>query len=405
MGLAGVDSPSSGEQLLTLNWNGSAWTQITTPNPTTGTILFAGNPDLTCSSTTNCWIAGGWQSSTLQDFVLQWNGMAWSVGSVPAATSPYTGTTLGAVTCTSASNCWAVGTESSSTGTNAFVVQWNGSLWATVSTPSAPGLGSVTCTSSSDCWAAGRDGSGSTAGVLLQWNGTAWSTITLPGINTGLDSVTCSSSSNCWIVGQDTTGTSIVSVTYQWNGTSWSVESLPQPLPQATPLSIACSGSDCWTLVVPTAMPTTNTGSPKAYVEYTDGTSAGTPVMPGGGVPLAVQGNALGTDALGGGSALETCQCEGQASQTGTSPSGGSQTGATDPVNAATGDNYTSATDLTVPGAGVPLAFTRTYDAQVAQDEVIAAAAPGPLGYGWSYNLGASVSYNAFDPDGRGHRG
>jgi len=387
VGLSGVDNPTAGEQLLTLNWNGSSWTRITTPNPTSGTVQFVGNPALTCTSTTNCWIAGAWQPGTPQDFVLQWNGTTWSVGSVPAATSPYTGTTLGAVTCTSASNCWAVGTESSSTGSNAFVVQWNGSLWATVSTPSAPGLGSVTCTSSSDCWAAGPDTSGSTTGGLLQWNGTAWSTITLPGINTGLDSVTCSSSSNCWIVGQDTSGASIVGVTYQWNGTSWSVGTLPQPLPQATPLSIACSGSDCWTLVVPT---TGSTGSPKAYVEYTDGTSAGTPVLPSGGVPLAVQGNALGTDALGGGSALEACQCEGQATQT-----GASQAGATDPVDAATGDNYSSATDLTVPGAGVPLAFTRTYDAQVAQDQVNAAASPGPLGYGWSYNLGESVSYDA----------
>jgi len=43
----------------------------------------------------------------------------------------------------------------------------------------------------------------------------------------------------------------------------------------------------------------------------------------------------------------------------------------------------------------VPLAFTRTYDALVAQAELAAGAAPGPLGYGWSYNLGASLSYNS----------
>jgi RHS repeat-associated protein len=132
-------------------------------------------------------------------------------------------------------------------------------------------------------------------------------------------------------------------------------------------------------------VPTAGGASPKAYAEYTDGTSSGTPVLAGGGVPLAAQGNALGTDGLGGGSALEACQCGGQ----------GSNQGAADPVNAATGDNYSTAVDLTVPGAGVPLAFTRTYDAQAAQNELIAAASPGPLGYGWTYNLGESVSYNS----------
>jgi len=384
VGLSGVDNPTAGEQVLTLNWNGSTWTQVTTPNPVSGTITMAGDPAITCASTSECWVVGAWQSTTPQDFALLWNGTTWSVGSIPAAGSPFNGTVLGSATCTSGSNCWAVGTESASGSSSSqpFAVRWNGSAWSTVSTPSATvGLGSVTCTSAPACWAVGPGASSSTAGTILKWNGTVWSTVTLPGTNTGLDAVTCGSTSNCWVVGQNTSGSSIVSVAFQFDGTQWTAITLPQPQAQASPQTIACSGADCWTFVVPTA----GAASPQAYGLYTDGTTAGTPVLAGGGVPLSVQGAALGADAVGGGSVLEACQCANQ----------GAVSGDVVPINVATGDTYTSATDLTVPGAGVPLAFTRTYDAQVAQGELTAGASPGPLGYGWSYNLGASLSYNS----------
>jgi RHS repeat-associated protein len=66
-----------------------------------------------------------------------------------------------------------------------------------------------------------------------------------------------------------------------------------------------------------------------------------------------------------------------------------------DPVYPATGDLVETATDLSLPGAGVPLSFTRTYDAQVAQSEA-AAATPAPsLGYGWADNFAMSLAYSS----------
>ena len=66
-----------------------------------------------------------------------------------------------------------------------------------------------------------------------------------------------------------------------------------------------------------------------------------------------------------------------------------------DPVDTATGDFSESATDLTLPGAGMPLQFSRTYDAQAAQAEVTAGAPAGPLGYGWTDNFAMSLAYNS----------
>lgn len=61
-----------------------------------------------------------------------------------------------------------------------------------------------------------------------------------------------------------------------------------------------------------------------------------------------------------------------------------------DPVNPMDGDYYSSSTDISVPGPGVPLAFTRTYDAQAAQSGETSA-----LGPGWSDPYAMAV---ALDP-------
>ena len=61
-----------------------------------------------------------------------------------------------------------------------------------------------------------------------------------------------------------------------------------------------------------------------------------------------------------------------------------------DPVSMADGDFYDSTTDLSIAGPGVPLTFTRTYDAMSAQ-----AGKAGPLGPGWTDNLNMSVALSA----------
>ncbi len=97
--------------------------------------------------------------------------------------------------------------------------------------------------------------------------------------------------------------------------------------------------------------------------------------------PLSVypQGSALGDDQFGEASGPQpACACT-----------------KADPVNLATGDYSDTVTDLSIPDAGIPLQFTRTYDAVAAQQEEQTASTAPPLGYGWADNLGMSVSYNS----------
>jgi RHS repeat-associated protein len=64
------------------------------------------------------------------------------------------------------------------------------------------------------------------------------------------------------------------------------------------------------------------------------------------------------------------------------------QSFAGDPVNCGTGNETESQTDLSVKGLGVPLAFTRTYNAQAA-----AAGKHGPVGYGWNSSFSDHLTF------------
>lgn len=62
-----------------------------------------------------------------------------------------------------------------------------------------------------------------------------------------------------------------------------------------------------------------------------------------------------------------------------------------DPVNCATGDLYTSRTDLSLSGRGLPFALTRTYDAQAA----VSQTSPGSFGYGWSSSYSDQLVFSS----------
>jgi len=70
---------------------------------------------------------------------------------------------------------------------------------------------------------------------------------------------------------------------------------------------------------------------------------------------------------------------------------GVAQAMAGDPVDTEDGDFTQSATDLSVPTFGPGLDFTRTYDADVAEQQT-ESGTPGPLGYGWSDDWASSVT-------------
>jgi hypothetical protein len=96
---------------------------------------------------------------------------------------------LNSVSCTSTTNCMAVGDDfDGATGTAdvTLAAQWNGTTWTAVSTPSPAAFSallSVSCSSTVHCVAVGASAATATGAVspLTEvWNGTTWTAVTAP---------------------------------------------------------------------------------------------------------------------------------------------------------------------------------------------------------------------------------
>jgi len=172
---------------------------------------------------------------------------------------------LQSVSCTSASNCMAVGYVQAPNQNDAVTLagQWNGTAWTVVPTPAvgtSAVLNSVSCFAANSCIAVGGDVdsvTGTTDPLVMQWDGTSWTlapapTDTPPGSQ--LLNVTCTSASFCIAVGfwetTDATG-SFPEVAEMWNGRAWTAQSLPLPTGAfgAQLFSVSCTSAKACTVV------------------------------------------------------------------------------------------------------------------------------------------------------------
>src|SRR5207245_11568470 len=142
------------------------------------------------------------------------------------------------------SDCWAVGSVSPSCGASAALIEHlTPSGWLLTTSISAAcgsfyGLSSVSCSSATDCWAVGT--------CFDHFTGGSWSGCSTT--NLALQNVDCLSATNCWAVGSSYNGSGTQTQVYQYNGSAWSAVSSPDPIPFTTAVfkGIACtSASNC----------------------------------------------------------------------------------------------------------------------------------------------------------------
>jgi hypothetical protein len=186
--------------------------------------LEAGLNAVSCTSASACtavgWtFGGGGGRGTLAE---RWNGTNWSIEPTPKTPGGWAGS-LGAVSCTSASACTAIGSSLSVASWSAVLVErWNGTEWSIERTPSPTGsyLYGVSCSSASACTAVGTssDDGGYSVTLAERWNGTRWSIEHTPNLisasNDGLSGVSCAAVSACTAVGPADYGT----LAERWNG-------------------------------------------------------------------------------------------------------------------------------------------------------------------------------------------
>jgi len=205
------------DQTLIERWDGTAWSIVNSPNAAAWPKNFLYG--VTCVSASNCWAVGFSQSlvgtsNINQTLIERWDGTAWAIVSSPN-TNPTQNNYLDAVTCVSASNCWAVGRYYTGNAVQSGVYQtlierWDGTSWAIVTSPNTSAtqynyLFGVTCVSASECWAVGLSGTSLGQTLIERWDGTSWAIVTSPNTSATLSNflygVTCVSATDCWAVG------------------------------------------------------------------------------------------------------------------------------------------------------------------------------------------------------------
>ena len=90
---------------------------------------------VSCTSATDCTAVGGAVGATaFQTLIEEWDGTAWSIVPSPDTSTSQTNY-LQAVSCTSATSCNAVGQARGASAYQTLVEEWDGTDWSIVASP------------------------------------------------------------------------------------------------------------------------------------------------------------------------------------------------------------------------------------------------------------------------------
>jgi hypothetical protein len=160
MAVAQDKSETGKHWMYTVRWNGTEWTVIGVATPSGATEGWLSG--VSCTSTVECTAVGSYKNSTgtIVTLAERWNGSAWAVQTPPNPVGA-TEWSLTGVSCTSSSSCMAVGGDSSGGSSHwAFSARWNGAEWTVygIAAPSEVQRGwleSVSCSMATECTAVG----------------------------------------------------------------------------------------------------------------------------------------------------------------------------------------------------------------------------------------------------------
>ncbi len=207
---------------------------------------------VSCPGPSRCVAVGEYyQPGPPNALIERWDGYRWSIMRGPAPPA-HAHADLHGISCTSASECTAVGSWTRNSRqpatlpppTRTLVEHWNGSAWSIVKGPNLPvpssSLSAVACTGTSGCVAVGASGNSDGLHVrtlVERWNGSQWVIVKSPdpagAIYSFLSSISCASAWDCVAVGEYFLGghpqvQNRVLIEH-WNGFTWKVVASPEP--------------------------------------------------------------------------------------------------------------------------------------------------------------------------------
>jgi hypothetical protein len=182
-------------------WDGHTWTPVRLSK-------FAQLETISCASSGDCVATGISNAAQFAGttFAESWNGTAWQVLPVPLES-------IQAISCPAATFCLAM--MDANPGPQK-VQSWDGSKWSALPSPgNLSDVQALSCSSPSNCVAVGSK-------AASVWNGTSWqATSAFKGKDIFMDAVSCASTTMCMAIGVGEPNNSLLAE--QWNGSSWSV--------------------------------------------------------------------------------------------------------------------------------------------------------------------------------------
>ncbi len=178
------------------------------------------------------WAVGSETGASGHSLIEHWNGSAWSA--VPGPSAEPAGAELKSIAAISASNIWAVGDFNSGNGFQTLIEHFDRGAWHVM--PGAPilvtghdFLSGVAASGPNDVWAVGRTFRHPVP-LIEHFDGNSWSQVTQPvsGYNSSLNSVTVVNATDAWAIGTQNLSDT---VTEHWDGKSWTL--VPSPFPTA----------------------------------------------------------------------------------------------------------------------------------------------------------------------------
>ena len=223
------------QEPLVERWNGVTWSIARSAAGVGASSAFLSA--VSCRSQVDCTAVGTARDKMAnQPLIEHWDGTAWSRQPAPS-TSRTLNSYLTGVSCSSSNSCAAVGRYFTGTVFRPLVEVRKGTEWSIVRSPAGSAgingeLDAVSCSSVSDCTAVGDVITTGIKRTLIEHGGSSrWSIIASP--NTGVDhdnylsAVSCPIATACTAVGHYFTGASFLTLIEQWNGSGWSVAPSP----------------------------------------------------------------------------------------------------------------------------------------------------------------------------------
>jgi hypothetical protein len=246
-------------------WNGSQWNIVASPSPDSQFNELRGVAALSANDVWTVGFRGGTKSDTpIETLILHWNGTAWT--QVASPNIPGGANQLFGVTAISANDVWAVGNAAGAP----LAMHWNGSVWSVMPIAVGSGLSTeklaaVSGKASNDVWAVG-DAKGiftnQNFATILHWDGAHWSEKVCRAASSSnppdgyeggaadayFTGVAAAAVNDVWAVGVHGSGPMIL----HWDGKAWTAVTHPRAFPNAATLNAVTtlSGIGAWSVGV-----------------------------------------------------------------------------------------------------------------------------------------------------------